>query len=171
MNHFDWEDSVQRWQNGLGTHEEEDSGWMEDPCGTHSPRTYYQSRDAADDPANRPNVQSGAAGQCPSTMETADPSDGIPFDSDHELTRKIKELRKLEEKIRSKKVELGCKAAAEASPAACEEELDTCTGPSLKDRVDAILQQRQSKGFLSKVRRGFLKLLPESGSFGTVSRM
>lgn len=169
MNHFEWEDSVQRWQNGMKTHQK-DSGWMESPGGTHNSRTFYQSRaDTADDPTNRLTVQSGPAGQCPSTnsfhMENTQlcEPDGNPFDADqmdYELTRKIKELRKLEESIRRKKGETACKTVVEPLPAASREEPETCTtGVTLKDRVDAMLQQRQSNGFLSKVRSCFLLLI------------
>lgn len=172
MSHFDWEDSAQRWQNGMKTHQK-DSGWMESPGGTRNSRTFYQSRaDTADDPPHRLTVQRGPAGQCPSTndfhvekAQLCEP-DGNPFDADqmdYELTRKIKELRKLEESVRRKKGEIACEAVVEPLPAAPNEEPETCTsGAALKDRVDAILQQRQSNGFLSKVRSRFLLLIPET---------
>lgn len=175
MNHFDWEDSVQRWQNGMKTHQK-DSGWMESPGGRHNSRTFYQSRaDTADDPPSRLTVQSGPAGQCPSKnnfhiekAQLCEP-DGNPFDADqmdYDLTRKIKELRKLEESIRRQKGEIGCKTVVEPSAAACDEEPGICTtGATLKDRVDGILQQRQSNSFLSKVRSWFLLLIPETGFF------
>lgn len=159
MNHFDWEDSVRRGHISIKT-QQKDS--MENPGGTHGSRSYYQYRaDTLDGPADRlQTVQSASAGRCPSTnnvhLEKAElfHPDGKPLDpdqEDHEFTRKLKELRGTEESIRCKKAAVGCKTGLEPSPPASGEASDRCTRPTLKDRVDAILQQRQSSGFLAKV--------------------
>lgn len=127
---------------------------------TRGSHTYCQYRgDTVNDPQNRLQaVQGGPAGPCPSTSnwETAefcDP-DGKPWEADqedHELTRKLRELREIEEKIMCRKVSIACKTVLEPSLAACDEQSDRCTGPTLKDRVNAILQQRPSNGSQSKV--------------------
>lgn len=161
MNPLDWEDSVRRWQISVNTHQK-DSGRMENTCGTHGSQTYYQHRaDTVEHPPNRLlTVHSGSAEQCPSTntfhMEKAELFD--TDQEDHELTRKLKELRKIEASMRGKKVAVACKTVLEPSLAASGEESDRCAGPTLKDRVNAVLQQRQSNSFLSKVSNCFLCL-------------
>lgn len=156
MNPLDWENSVRRWQSSINTHQKH-SVRMENYSGTNVSQTYYHYRaDTVDDPPNR---QSGPAGQCPFTnnfhMEKAElfDADGKPFDpnqEDHELSRKLKELRKIKESITCKEGAIACKTVLESSLAAFDEEMERCT---LKDRVNVILQQRQSSSFLSKVSR------------------
>lgn len=157
MNPFDWEASARRWQTSMSTSMEA-SGRREDPTGRHASRVYHQHRaDTVEDPLNRLlTVQSGPAGQCPSASTFyPDETD----QEDHELTRKIKELRKLEESERCKKVSLACKSVLDPSVAASDEESGGCTGSSLSDRVNAILQQRQSNSFLSKVSSWYILAL------------
>lgn len=174
MNPFDWEDSVRRWPGSMDTHQK-DSGRVENTPGTHGSRSHYQhTADTVHDPPNRLTVQSGPAGHCPSTnnfpVEKAEPfdPDGKSFDTDqedHDLTRKLKELRKIEESIRCKEVAIACKTVLKPSLGASDGELDRCSGPTLKDRVNAILQQRQPNSFLSKVSNRLLLLILKTGCF------
>lgn len=174
MNPIDWEDSVRRWPVSMDTHQKA-SGPGESTSGRHGSRSYYQHTAAtAHDPPNRQlTVQSEPAGQCPSTnnfpvekAELFDPG-GKSCDADqedHDLTRKLKELRKMEASMRCKKVAIACETALEASVGASDGESDRCSGPTLKDRVNALLQQRQPDSFLSKVSNR-LRLILESGCF------
>lgn len=134
-------------------------GWIRNTS-THGSRTYCRYRaDTIDDPPNRLlTVQSGPAGQCPSInnfhMEKAEHfnPDGKPFDTEDDQDKEDHEKsREIEESIRCRKVAIACKTVLEPSHAAPGEELDRCPGSTLKDRVSAILQQRQSSSFLSKV--------------------
>ncbi|KAM8773282.1 uncharacterized protein AB9X84_015225 isoform 2-T5 [Acanthopagrus schlegelii] len=94
-------------------------------------------RYAADEPQGMPpGVSLGSQGLCPplhtshdQEVDLEDPN-GQPFemDEDPELRRKREELREIEEQI-----------------------ICTCKGATLKDRVNAIIQQRHPASFLSKV--------------------
>ncbi|CAJ1053072.1 uncharacterized protein LOC117815890 isoform X1 [Xyrichtys novacula] len=80
--------------------------------------------------------------------EAEDP-DGEPLvveELDPELARKCKELREIEERIKQKKVFIALKKVVKTSTLASTTngELDGCGSPTLKDRVNAILQQRHS---------------------------
>ncbi|CAG06140.1 unnamed protein product [Tetraodon nigroviridis] len=120
--------------------------WMGHTSATHGPRTSYQYRAETLDPPNR-------LGTVPSGPKKLFGPNGKPFGTvddqdqeDRELTRKLKELREIEESIRCKKAALACKTELEPA-AAADEEADGC---SLRDRVAAIFQQRHSGAFLSK---------------------
>ncbi|XP_060903796.1 uncharacterized protein LOC132981758 [Labrus mixtus] len=90
--------------------------------------------------------------------EAEDP-DGAPLleeDEDPELARKRNELREIEERIQQKRVSIALKKVVHVVNKAshgfsCNGESDGCEGPTLKGRVNAILQQRHSHSFLSKV--------------------
>ncbi|XP_026216659.1 zinc finger protein 318-like [Anabas testudineus] len=91
-------------------------------------------------------------------QSTAEDPDGEPLeidDEDPELTRKRKELREIEEQIMQKKFALALKQVEpfvkKTAPGfACNEQSSTHKGETLRDRVNAILQQRCSPSFLSK---------------------
>ncbi|XP_078121479.1 uncharacterized protein LOC144527384 [Sander vitreus] len=87
--------------------------------------------------------------------------DGAPLEleeEDPELARKRKELREIEERILLKKAAIALKSVeplvkkTTPSDFSCNEQSSACNGATLKDRVNAILQQRHPAGFLSKVR-------------------
>ncbi|KAM7418439.1 hypothetical protein PAMA_015860 [Pampus argenteus] len=76
-------------------------------------------------------------------------------EEDPELARKRKELQEIEERIMCKKVAIALKTvepvAKKASPSfSCNDQSATCKGASLRDRVNAILEQRHSLIFLTK---------------------
>lgn len=123
MNSLDWEGSVRKWQATMNTHQKNDSGRMENP-GTHHTSCHYRA-------------------------DTVDVPDTDP--EDQELTRKLKELRAIEERRRCREASAACKTVLEPSLGAPDEQSCRRTGTSLKERVNAILQQRQSNGFMSQV--------------------
>lgn len=127
MNSLDWEDSVRKWQTTMNTHQRNDIGRMENPSGTHG--THHTSRHYR--------------------AHTVDVPDTDP--EDQELTRKLKELRGIEERKMCRAPSPACKTVLEPSLGAPDEQSCRRTGTSLKERVNAILQQRQSNGFLSQV--------------------
>lgn len=144
----------------------QDRGWTGRTSATHGPRTCYRYRaGAVDDPPNRPAAEHcGPAGRRPSANsfhtgdeELFDP-DGRPSDTeeDLELSRTLKELRQLEQRMRCKEATRACKTVLEPPSAAADE--GSGRG-ALRERVNAILQRRQSSGFLSKVSRGSLFLI------------
>lgn len=126
MNSLEWEDSVRKWQTTMNTHQKNDSGRMENPSGTHG--THHTS--------------------C-HYIDTVDGPDTDP--EDQELTRKLKELRGIDERKMCREASPACKTALEPSLEAPDEQSCRRTGTSLKERVNAILQQQQSNGFLSQV--------------------
>lgn len=90
--------------------------------------------------------------------------DGEPIETpektDLELSRKLKELRNIEEQIMRKKVAIALKkepSVKVTSPPGlpCNEQSATCRGATLKDRVNAILHQQHPVSFLSKVSNRF----------------
>ncbi|KAA8594508.1 hypothetical protein FQN60_011643 [Etheostoma spectabile] len=90
--------------------------------------------------------------------EVEDP-DGAPIEleeEDPELARKRKELREIEERILFKKAAIALKTVETSvkkttpSDLSCNEQSSACKGATLKDRVNVILQQGHSAGFLSK---------------------
>ncbi|XP_074521453.1 uncharacterized protein LOC141787110 [Halichoeres trimaculatus] len=99
--------------------------------------------------------------------EAEDP-DGVPLlieDVDPELARKRKELHEIESRIKQKKVSIALKTVENVVNYPTEApstngESDECEGPTLKERVHAILQHRRPNSSLSKVRtppKGILK--------------
>ncbi|XP_029004382.1 zinc finger protein 318-like [Betta splendens] len=87
-----------------------------------------------------------------------DDPDGEPLEidsDDPELTRKRNELRAIEERIVQKKVAIALKNVEPfvtmTIPGFCDQESSTYEGETLRNRVNVILQQRQSLGILSKV--------------------
>lgn len=163
MNSIDWEASVRKWKTTMNSPQKTERDRMENPSGTLGTRhtSCHHRADAVHDPGTRLlPVQSG---QCPSTnsfyVEKAElfVQDGKLFDTDPEdqdLTRKLKHLRELEERTMCRKASPACKPVSEPSLGAPGEHSCRRTGTSLKERVDAILQQRQSNGFLSQVSFG-----------------
>lgn len=124
MNSLDWEDSVRKWQTTMNTHQKNDSCRMENPSGTlgtHHTSCHYRADTVDVDP------------------------------EDQELTGKLKELRGIEERKMCRKASPACKTVLEPSLGAPDEQSCRRTGTSLKERVNAILQQRQSNCFLSQV--------------------
>ncbi|XP_056892662.1 zinc finger protein 318-like isoform X9 [Takifugu flavidus] len=126
MNSLDWEDSVRKWQTTMNTYQKNDRGRMENPSGTHG--THQTS--------------------CHYRADTVHVPDTDP--EDQELTRKLKELRGIEERKICREASPACKTVLEPSLGAPGEQSCRRTGTSLKERVNAILQQRQSNGFLSQ---------------------
>lgn len=126
MNSLDWEDSVRKWQTTINTHQKNHSGRMGNPSGTH-----------------------GTHHTCHYRADTVDVPDTDP--EDQELTRKLKELRGIEERKMCREASPACKTVLEPSLGAPNEQSCRRPGTSLKERVNAILQQRQSNGFLSQV--------------------
>ncbi|KAM7393609.1 hypothetical protein PAMP_020467 [Pampus punctatissimus] len=112
------------------------------------------------------NHQSGVNNSTGSTSTTRDtyceysspPSRNfseVEDEEDAELTRKRKQLREIEERIMCKKVAIALKTVEpivkKASPSySCNDQSATCKDASLRDRVNAILQQRHSLIFLTK---------------------
>lgn len=93
--------------------------------------------------------------------DSEDKPDGEPLDvqnaEDPELKRKLKELEDIEQRIQRKKFDIALKKVEPfvketlAQGFSCNKQLSTSNGATLKDRVNVILQQRHSAGFLSKV--------------------
>ncbi|XP_030583239.1 serine/arginine repetitive matrix protein 1-like [Archocentrus centrarchus] len=88
--------------------------------------------------------------------EMEDP-DGEPLQGsgeDAELARKKKQLREIEEKIMHKKASIAMKAVFVESSTppgvSGDEQLATCEGETLRDRVKEILRHRQHLSYLSK---------------------
>lgn len=155
MNPVDWEDSSRRWQTDMNAHQKPDRGRFGDSSGTPGSHTYSQyTGDTGEDPPD------GPAGRRPprhhARMEKAGLLGpvGRPFDPDRDgqdWMRKLRELREVEEeRAHGRKVAVARKTALEPSPAAHGEQSDGGDGPTLQDRVNAILQQRRSDNFLSK---------------------
>lgn len=124
------------------------------------------ARYAADDPQTMPPGASlGSKGLCQplhnsyeQEVDLEDPS-GKPFemDEDPELRRKREQLREIEERIICKKVSIALKTVkplveeTSVTGFSSNEQSATCKGATLKDRVNAIIQQRHPASFLPKV--------------------
>ncbi len=125
------------------------------------------SRYTADEPQSSVGVESGLKELSPpmhnfyiKESEVEDPN-GEPFETeeeDPELKRKQRELQEIEKQIMRKKVAIALKHVEfvkEKSPpgVSCNRQSATCKGATLKDRVNAILQQRRPDSSQSKVRK------------------
>lgn len=124
------------------------------------------ARYAADEPQTMPPGASlGSKGLCQplhnsyeQEVDLEDPS-GKPFemDEDPELRRKREQLREIEERIICKKVSIALKTVkplveeTSVTGFSSNEQSATCKGATLKDRVNAIIQQRHPASFLPKV--------------------
>lgn len=101
-------------------------------------------------------------------QSTFEDPDGEPLEMDEEdpeLARKRKELKEIEEQIMQKKVALALKHVEpfvkKTTPGfSCSEQSATRKGETLRDRVNLILQQQHSLGFLSKVSSSHHGLIP-----------
>uniref|UniRef100_UPI0037E9BD8E uncharacterized protein n=1 Tax=Semicossyphus pulcher TaxID=241346 RepID=UPI0037E9BD8E len=168
MNTLDW-DAIQRLQRALNTNQQSsvNNGFDNASETNNNQNTYCEYlRYTVDKPQSSVGVNVGWKEPCPAShdfyiqeSEVEDP-DGVPLvieEEDSELARKRKELREIEEQIKQKKVAIALKKVEPFVKKAslgfsCNEESDPCEGPSLRDRVNAILQQRHPVSFRSKVR-------------------
>lgn len=168
MNRPDWEDAARRLQHNVAPNHQ--SG-VNNNMGLTS-RTSYDwdpfynyPQYTVNEPQGSRRVNVGWERLSPpshdfqNNQSTAEDPDGEPLeidDEDPELTRKRKELREIEEQIMQKKFALALKQVEpfvkKTAPGfACNEQSSTHKGETLRDRVNAILQQRCSPSFLSKV--------------------
>ncbi|XP_029364702.1 uncharacterized protein LOC115047722 [Echeneis naucrates] len=157
MNPPAWEDAFRRMQRHLAPppyRAVNDLIYCE-----HSPCT-------ADKSHNSTGVNVGWEELCPPShnsdskeSEGQDP-DGEPLEIDEEdaeLMRKWKELREIEERIIFKKAAIALKTVEPfvkqtAAPGlSCYDQSATCQGGTLRDRVNRILKEQRSLGFLSEV--------------------
>ncbi|XP_034543789.1 uncharacterized protein LOC117815890 isoform X2 [Notolabrus celidotus] len=92
------------------------------------------------------------------TESEADDPDGEPLlmeDEDPELARKRQELREIEEQIKQKRVSIALKKGEHIVNKATldfstNRESAECEGPTLRERVNAVLQKRHPDSLLSK---------------------
>lgn len=164
MNPLDWGAAILRLQGSLDpNHQSVVENSMENPPRTSNDLTaYYQySKYTVDGTHSSQGVNVTWKGLSPpsynldSNHSEVDNADGEPLEMDEEdpeLARKRKELREIEEQILRKKASLALKKFVKTVPPDCNEQSDTCEGETLRQRVNVILQQRHSLGFLPKVR-------------------
>lgn len=161
MNPLPWEDDLSRLPGNL---DRNSSG-----SATTTRDTYCQySTCTANDPHSNMEVNVGWKEPSPSShnmyskeSEAEDP-DGAPLEIDEEdpeLARKRKELREIEEQIKRKKFSIALKTVEPiiktiSHTYSSNEQSGSCKGATLKDRVNAILQQRHSISLVSKVSSG-----------------
>ncbi|XP_073330935.1 uncharacterized protein [Pagrus major] len=169
MNPLDWGGTFRSQQRNLDSaHQTVVDSSMETASGADN---YWDThcnypRYTVDEPQSMlPGVNLGSKGLCPplhnsydQEVDLEDPS-GKPFetDEDPELRRKREELREIEEQIIRKKVSIALKTVkplveeTSLTGFSSNEQSATCKTAALKDRVNAIIQQRHPVSFLSKV--------------------
>lgn len=165
MNPLDWEDALRRLPRNLEPNHQ--SGVINSTGACTTRDTYCEfSRYTADEPHSSMGVNVGwkelgspSHNFYSKESEVEDP-DGEPLamhEEDPELARKRKELREIEAQIIRKKVAIALKIVEPivkktTSPGfSSNEQSTTCKGPTLRDRVNVILQQRHTLNFLTKV--------------------
>ncbi|XP_062289680.1 zinc finger protein 318-like [Scomber scombrus] len=165
MNPLHWEDNLWRLPRNLDPNHQ--SGVNNSSGSASTTRdTYCQySRYTVDEPHSSTEVNLGWNELNPpshnfySKESEAEDTDGAPLEMDEEdpeLTRKRKELKEIEEQIMRKKFSIALKTVEPiikktmSHGYSSNEQSDTCKGETLRDRVNAILQQRHSLSFVTK---------------------
>lgn len=158
MNQHEWNDAVERLQRLLepNFHSMENVSRSNRDWDTYREYPTYTVPEPHRSDVGWKEISPSSQHVYSKAPEMEDP-DGEPLQGsgeDAELARKKKQLREIEEKIMHKKASIAMKAVFVESSTppgvSGNEQLATCEGETLRDRVKEILRHRQHLSYLSK---------------------
>ncbi|XP_053189121.1 zinc finger protein 318-like [Scomber japonicus] len=165
MNPLHWEDNLWRLPRNLDPNHQSGVNYSSGSASTIRDTYCQYSRYTVDEPHSSTEVNVGWNELNPpshnfySKESEAEDTDGAPLEMDEEdpeLTRKRKQLKEIEEQIMRKKFSIALKTVEPiikktmSHGYSSNKQSDTCKGETLRDRVNAILQQRHSLSFVTK---------------------